>query len=67
MSNKIVCLCNFVSEKEVNKALQKGAKSIRDIEDLTGASSSCGRCKTALQEMLHTHMLTHVNQQRQLF
>lgn len=67
MSNKIVCLCNFISEKEVSKALQKGAKSIRDIEDLTGAASSCGRCRPALQNMLNAHLSAQVNQQRQLF
>ena len=67
MSNKIVCLCNFVSEREINKALLKGAKTIRDIQELTGASSSCGRCIPALQQMISAYMASSVNPQRQLF
>lgn len=67
MSNKIVCLCNFVSEKEVLKALRKGARSIPDMESLTGAASSCGRCRPALQQMINAHLESHVNQQSRLF
>ena len=44
MSKRLVCLCNMVTEKEILAALQKGARSTADIQKMTRAGTSCGRC-----------------------
>lgn len=44
MSKSLVCLCNLVDENEILDQLKKGAESTKDIQNLTGAGTSCGRC-----------------------
>lgn len=44
MSKRLVCICNMVTEKEIQAALAKGAQSTTDIQRMTRAGTSCGRC-----------------------
>ena len=44
MSKRLVCICNFVTEKEIIEVLKKGARSTPEIQRLTRAGTSCGRC-----------------------
>jgi bacterioferritin-associated ferredoxin len=44
MRKRLVCLCNLVTENEIFAALRKGARSTSDIQKLTRAGTSCGRC-----------------------
>lgn len=44
MSKRLVCICNMVLEKEIIEALKKGARSTTEIQKLTRAGTSCGRC-----------------------
>jgi len=44
MKQRLVCLCNMITEKEIRDALAKGARSANDIQKITRAGTSCGRC-----------------------
>lgn len=44
MGKRLVCLCNLVTENEILAVLRKGARSTSEIQKLTGAGTSCGRC-----------------------
>jgi len=44
MKNRLVCICNVVSEKEILSALNKGARSTSEIQKITRAGTSCGKC-----------------------
>jgi bacterioferritin-associated ferredoxin len=44
MGKRLVCLCNLVTENEILNALKKGARSTTEIQKMTGAGTSCGRC-----------------------
>jgi bacterioferritin-associated ferredoxin len=52
MGRKLVCLCNFIEEKEIVAALKKGASSTKDIQRITGAGTSCGRCLTEIDQLV---------------
>lgn len=52
MSNRIVCLCNLVDEKEIHSILKKGATSTSDIQRLTRAGTSCGKCLPVIDELV---------------
>lgn len=54
MSNRLVCICNFVDEKEIVRLLKQGADSTRDIQNLTRAGTSCGRCLPEIDEIVAT-------------
>ncbi len=44
MGRRLVCICNMVTEDEIRIALKKGARSTSDIQKITRAGTSCGRC-----------------------
>lgn len=44
MSRRMVCVCNVVTENEILQVLKKGARSTADIQLMTRAGTSCGRC-----------------------
>ncbi len=54
MASRLICLCNFVDEKEILSALKKGVNSTSDIQRLTYAGTSCGRCLPLIDEIVNT-------------
>jgi nitrite reductase (NADH) large subunit len=52
MSNRLICICNFVDEKEIKSLLKRGAISTKDIQFLTRAGTSCGRCLPLIDELV---------------
>lgn len=55
MTAKLVCLCNFVDEKEICSFLKSGVVTTADIQALTGAGTSCGRCLPLIDELVLRH------------
>ena len=56
MAGRLVCLCNFVDEDEILSVLKKGANSTSDIQRLTRAGTSCGRCLPVIDEIVNTFL-----------
>lgn len=56
MSNRLVCLCNFITEKEILTALKKGADSTPDIQYLTKAGTSCGKCLPEIDAIVENYL-----------
>jgi bacterioferritin-associated ferredoxin len=56
MARKLVCVCNFIPEKEILQAIEKGAATLEEIKELTGAGTSCGRCHPAINNLLETEL-----------
>ena len=56
MSNRLVCLCNLVTEKEILTALKKGARSTADIQKITRAGTSCGRCLVVIDALVDEYL-----------
>jgi bacterioferritin-associated ferredoxin len=56
MSNRLICFCNLVDEKEIVTLLNKGAVSTKDIQNLTRAGTSCGRCLPLIDEIVTAHL-----------
>lgn len=52
MSNRLVCLCNLVDENEIISLLKKGAASTSDIQQLTRAGTSCGKCLPVIDDLV---------------
>ncbi len=55
MANRLVCLCNLVDEKEIRSLLKKGAKSTADIQALSRAGTSCGRCLPEIDQLVEEY------------
>ncbi|MFY9154094.1 MAG: (2Fe-2S)-binding protein [Prolixibacteraceae bacterium] len=52
MSKRLVCICNMVTEQEIMSALKKGARSTSEIQKLTAAGTSCGRCLVLIDALV---------------
>jgi bacterioferritin-associated ferredoxin len=60
MSDRLVCICNMVSEKEIIHELKKGAKKAADIQKTTRAGTSCGRCLISINHLVKEfHIQNH--------
>jgi bacterioferritin-associated ferredoxin len=55
MSKRLVCLCNLVDEGEIVSCLKKGANTTSDIQYLTLAGTSCGRCLPVIDEIVSSY------------
>ncbi|MDO8952317.1 MAG: (2Fe-2S)-binding protein [Draconibacterium sp.] len=55
MSNRLICICNFVDEKEIKSLLNKEAAATKDIQHLTRAGTSCGRCLPLIDKLVASH------------
>jgi len=64
MSNRLVCLCNLVDENEIISLLKKGAKSTADIQRLTRAGTSCGRCLPVIDELVNEFQIKRPKDQQ---
>ncbi len=50
--NKLVCLCNGVTETAILSILKKGARDIDEVRKFTLASSGCGKCKGEIEAIM---------------
>ncbi len=51
-----VCVCNAVTEKDIEKAVRRGAKSLADLRLATGCSSNCGQCADLADSLIDEHL-----------
>jgi bacterioferritin-associated ferredoxin len=56
MGNRLVCMCNVVSENEIKTALKKGATTSSDIQKMTSAGTSCGKCLVVVDAIVEKYM-----------
>jgi bacterioferritin-associated ferredoxin len=49
-----VCFCEAVTSREVEDAIDRGAESIREIGESTGAGTGCGGCHPTLEALLES-------------
>lgn len=59
MNNRLVCICNMISEQEIIQKLKKGAKSTQDIQFATKAGTSCGKCLPTIDRIVDEYLSNH--------
>jgi len=47
-----VCVCNAITDKQIRKAAECGARNIRDLQSKLGVATNCGSCKEVATEIL---------------
>lgn len=47
-----VCVCKAVTEREVYRAIDRGARSLRELRSELGVASQCGRCAHCARQCL---------------
>ncbi|MDX9842241.1 MAG: (2Fe-2S)-binding protein [Aquabacterium sp.] len=49
----IVCVCNRISDREINRHVQQGCMSFDDLQMDTGVATCCGCCESCAREVFH--------------
>lgn len=47
-----VCICNAVTDTDIRNAVEGGVRNMRQLEQSTGCSSTCGCCRETATEIL---------------
>lgn len=56
--NRLVCLCNGVTEDDILRIMKKGAKDVGDVRKFTLASTTCGKCKIEIDSIVDQFLRT---------
>jgi bacterioferritin-associated ferredoxin len=48
-----VCLCKGVTDRQIQKAVQDGATTIKQLRNCLGVTSQCGKCGITAREILN--------------
>ena len=48
----VLCVCQAVTDREVDDAIRAGARSLDEIAARCGAGDNCGCCREAIEERL---------------
>jgi len=49
----LVCICNGISDKDIDSALQDGATNFQEVRRSTGLGSCCGQCASFARDMVN--------------
>ncbi len=52
-NNNIVCGCFNVTESDIKNAIDKGAKSFKEVQDMTKVGTGCGSCVSSNEELVN--------------
>lgn len=47
-----VCICNAVTDREIEAAVDAGARRVRDLRKALGVAGCCGKCAPQAKEIL---------------
>ncbi len=50
-----VCVCNGVTDKEIRKAVARGAGTLQELHDRLGVASQCGSCAEHAMSLIEDH------------
>lgn len=62
-----VCLCEAVSDRTIQKAINSGCDTVKKIRDQTGAARQCCKCVAEIQQMIKTDDATNNSGQSLFF
>ena len=48
-----ICLCNAITERQIVRAAELGARSPEDLARELGVGLGCGRCTSCAKALLH--------------
>ncbi|EEZ80768.1 MAG: hypothetical protein HN639_03780 [Candidatus Thioglobus sp.] len=55
-----ICICNAVTDKDIQKAVKNGACSINDLGKELKVGTCCGRCKSCAKRVIDECTATNI-------
>jgi bacterioferritin-associated ferredoxin len=53
-----VCICNAVTDRQVREVVDRGARSISELQQHLPVGACCGRCVPTAEEVIEAHRRT---------
>ena len=50
--DKVVCTCLNITNGMIKEAVENGAKTLEELQELTGAGTVCGVCLDDIQNLI---------------
>lgn len=50
--DKIVCNCMSLTNNDIKKAVENGASTLEEVQEVTGAGTACGACLDDIQHLV---------------
>jgi bacterioferritin-associated ferredoxin len=47
-----VCICKGITDRDIQRAAECGARTVRDLRRELGVASDCGKCASCAREVL---------------
>ena len=47
-----ICLCNAITDRQIVRAAEQGARSDEDLANELGVGTGCGRCRSCAKALL---------------
>lgn len=47
-----ICVCKAVSDRRIERSVEQGVRRLKDLKDLTGLGSCCGKCVSEARRCL---------------
>ena len=47
-----ICLCNAITDRQIVRAAEEGARSDEDLANELGVGTGCGRCRSCAKALL---------------
>lgn len=55
----IVCVCNRVSDRDIDRAVREGTQVFEQLQDETRVATCCGRCRDCAREVFDAACARH--------
>lgn len=52
MSSEIVCACLDITDDMIREAVESGAKTLEEVQEITNVGSVCGICLDDIQQLI---------------
>ena len=59
-----ICICRAVSDRKIRRAVEGGVTSLRELQQLHGLGTGCGKCVPAAKQCLDKALLAQREQER---
>lgn len=54
-----ICVCNAVTERDIDGAVAEGCCTLRELREQTGLGGCCGRCTQCARDVLKDALQMH--------
>ncbi len=58
-----VCVCRAISDRQIREVVDRGAKSLCEVQAHLPVASCCGTCEDTAREIIDTHAGNPARQQ----